>query len=380
MSITEFNLPTKLIFGEGTIERLGEESANLGHRAMIVSGQKTMRKLGLLDKAVDMLERAGLDVILFDKIEPNPRASTVDQGAAISRQENIDLIVALGGGSAMDAAKGIALASAGDKSVWHYVTTRDNPAGKVPALIMVPTVSASGSEVNSGAVITDWTTHEKRVLGRSSLQPKVAIVDPELTLSLSLAPTLAGGVDIFCHAVEPYVTASHPEPLNDGWRESMLRIVVKYLPIVRGDLHNREARRALAWASTMACSSFASLGGGDGSMTLHGIEHPLSGLYDITHGDGLAALLPSWLADLSRERADRIKLLGERVFGSTDGKAAIEDWLKSLGMRLHLESLGVEKEKIPELARLAPVSSPWIKSNPTPLEQEDIERIYRMAF
>ena len=115
-------------------------------------------------------------------------------------------------------------------------------------------------------------------------------------------------------------------------------------------------------------------------MTLHGIEHPVSGLYDITHGDGLAALLPAWLADLSTVRADRIKLLGERVFGSSDGKAAVEDWLKSIGMRLRLESLGVTKDKFPELARLAKVSSPWIRSNPTPLEPHDIERIYRMAY
>jgi alcohol dehydrogenase YqhD (iron-dependent ADH family) len=380
MSVTEFNLPTKVIFGEGAFDRLGEEAVKLGRRAMIVSGQKTMRKLGLLDKAADILEGAGLEALLFDKIEPNPRASTVDEGAAIARREKVDLIIALGGGSAMDAAKGIALAAAGDKSVWHYITTRDNPTGKVPALIMVPSVSASGSEVNSGAVITDWVSHEKRVLSRPSLQPKTAIVDPELTLSLPLAPTLAGGVDIFCHAVEPYITTSHLEFLNDGWREAILRTVVKYLPVVRGDLHNREARRTLAWASTMACSSFASLGGGDGSMTLHGIEHPLSGLYDIAHGDGLAALFPAWLADLSIVRADRIKLLGERVFGLSDGKQAVEDWLKSIGMRLRLKNLGVERAKFPELARLAKISSPWIVNNPTPLEPDDIERIYRMAF
>ncbi len=380
MPVIEFNLPTKVIFGEGAFTRLGDEAATLGKRALIVSGQKTMRKLGFLDKAADLLERAGVQVFLFDKIEPNPRASTVDEGAAVARREKIDLIIALGGGSAMDAAKGIALAAAGDKSVWHYITSSDNPAGKVPALIMVPTVSASGSEVNSGAVITDWASHEKRVLARPSLQPKTAIVDPELTLSLPLGPTLAGGVDIFCHALEPYITSANPEFLNDGWRESMLRTVVKYLPVVRDNLHNIEGRRALAWASTMACSSFASLGGGDGSMTLHGIEHPLSGLYDIAHGDGLAALLPAWLADVSRVKADRIRLLGERVFGASDGKQAVEDWLKSLGMRLRLEKLGVEKDKFPELARLAKISSPWIVNNPTPLESDDIERLYRMAW
>ena len=380
MPVTEFNLPTKVIFGEGAFARLGDEAAALGKRALIVSGQKTMRRLGLLDKAADMLEGAGLEAILFDKIEPNPRAVTVDEGAAIARKERIDVIVALGGGSAMDAAKGIALAAAGDQPVWRYLTSRDNPAGKIPPLLMVPTVAGSGSEVNSGAGITDWASHEKRVLSRPSLQPKTAVIDPELALSLPLAPTLAGGVDIFCHALEPYITSTHPEFLNDGWRETMMRTVVKYLPIVGANLHNIEARRALAWASTMACSAFSSLGGGDGSMTLHGIEHPLSGLYDIAHGDGLAALLPAWLADVSRERSDRIRMLGERVFGTSDGKKAVEDWLKNIGMRLRLETLGVAQDKFPELARLAKISSPWIVNNPTPFEPDDIERIYRMAF
>lgn len=380
MPLTEFNLPTRVIFGEGAFARLGEEVAAIGKRALIVSGQKTMRRLGLLDRATDLLERAGIQTFLFDRVEPNPRASTVDEGAAAARREKIDLVVAMGGGSAMDAAKGIALSAAGDRPVWHYITTRENPPGKVPALIMVPTVSASGSEVNSGAVITDWPSHEKRVLSRPSLQPVAAIIDPEITLSLPLGPTLAGGIDIFCHALEPYITGNHPEPLNDGWREVMMRIVVEHLPLVRADLHNLKARRALAWASTMACSDFASLGGGDGSMTLHGIEHPLSGLYDITHGDGLAALLPAWLADVSRERAARIKLLGERVFDQSDGLKAIDDWLKSIGMRLRLENLGVKQESVPELARLAKVSSPWIKHNPTPLEADDIERLYRMAY
>ncbi|MEN8613954.1 iron-containing alcohol dehydrogenase [Dehalogenimonas sp. THU2] len=378
--LTEFNMPTKVIFGEGSFNRLGDEARVLGRRAIIVSGQKNMRRLGILDKAADMLERAGMQAFLFDKIEPNPRAATIDEGAALVRKEHIDLVIAFGGGSAMDAAKGIALAATGDLPVWHYLTTRDNPSGKVPPLMMVPTVAASGSEVNSGAVITEWHSHEKRVLSRPSLQPKTAIIDPELTMSLPAGPTLAGGVDIFCHALEPYITAANPEDLNDGWREAMMRSVVTYLPVLRDNLHNVEARRALAWASTMACSAFSSLGGGDGSMTLHGIEHPLSGLYDITHGDGLAAMLPAWLADVARARADRVQLLGERVFGAGDGQKAVEDWLKSVGMRLRLEGLGVDRDKIPELARLAPVSSPWIVNNPTPLEQHDLQRLYRMAW
>ncbi|AKG52908.1 alcohol dehydrogenase [Dehalogenimonas sp. WBC-2] len=378
--LSEFYMPTKVIFGEGSFSGIGDEATLLGKRAVIVSGRNSLRRLGVLDKAADLLEKAGIQTFIFDKAEPNPRASTVDEGAALVRKERIDLVIALGGGSAMDASKGIALASAGDQPVWKYLTGRDNPSGRVPALLMVPTVAGSGSEVNSGAVITNWATHEKRVLSRPSLQPKTAIIDPELALSLPLAPTLQGGVDIFCHALEPYITASDPEDLNDGWREAMMKNVVKFLPLLKENLHNPGARRALAWASTMACSAFSGLGGGNGSMTLHGIEHPLSGLYDIAHGDGLAALLPAWLADVSRVKADRVRLLGERVFGASDGQKAVEDWLKSVGMRHRLEGLGVTMDSIPELARLAGISSPWIINNPTPLDKGDIERLYRMAW
>lgn len=380
MSITEFNLPTKIIFGEGAFTQLADEASTLGQRAVIVSGQNNLRRLGILDKAADMLEHAGIQAFLFDKIESNPRASTVDEGAALVRNEHIDLVIALGGGSAMDAAKGIALAAADNHPVWHYITTNDNPAGKVPPLLMVPTVAASGSEVNSGTVITNWTSHQKRVLSCPSLQPRAAVIDPELTLSLPLKPTLQGGVDIFCHALEPYITASIPEDLNDGWREAMMRTVVTYLPVLRDNLHDIEARRALSWASTMACSAFSGLGGGNGSMTLHGIEHPVSGLYDIAHGDGLAAMLPAWLADVSRVKADRINLLGERVFSTEDGLKAVEDWLKSVGMKLRLKGLDVAESAIPELARLAAVSSPWIVNNPTEVNQADLERLYRMAW
>ena len=378
--LSEFYMPTKVIFGEGSFSGIGDEATLLGRRALIVSGRNNLRRLGVLDKAADLLEKAGVQTFLFDKIEPNPRASTVDEGAELVRKERIDLVIALGGGSAMDASKGIALASAGDQPVWRYLTSRDNPSGRVPALLMVPTAAGSGSEVNSGAVITNWATHEKRVLSRASLQPKMAIIDPELATSLPLAPTLQGGVDIFCHALEPYITSSEPEDLNDRWREAMMKNVVKFLPLLKENLFNPGARRALAWASTMACSAFSGLGGGNGSMTLHGIEHPLSGLYDIAHGDGLAALLPAWLADLSRVRADRVRLLGEQVFGAGDGQKAVEDWLKSVGMRLRLEGLGVAKSVIAELARLAPISSPWIINNPTEVSQADLERLYRMAW
>ena len=142
--LSEFYMPTKVIFGEGSFSGIGDEATLLGRRAVIVSGRNNLRRLGVLDKTADLLEKAGVQTFFFDKIEPNPRASTVDEGAALVRKERIDLVIALGGGSAMDASKGIALASAGDQPVWRYMTSRDNPPGKVPALLMVPTAAGSG--------------------------------------------------------------------------------------------------------------------------------------------------------------------------------------------------------------------------------------------
>ena len=153
-------------------------------------------------------------------------------------------------------------------------------------------------------------------------------------------------MDIFCHLVEPYITAGNPQPLTDGIVETCMKLVVDYLPRVLEKLDDLEARSQLSWASTIACSAFAGLGGGDGSMTMHGIEHPLSGMYDMAHGDGLAALLPAWLRSLADIRQDRLDKLACNVFGKKDGIKAVEDWLKACNMNLKLRDLGVEKAKL----------------------------------
>jgi len=240
-------------------------------------------------------------------------------------------------------------------------------------------VAASGSEANNGAVITNWETHEKCSVGDRCSYPVLSIVDPELTLTLPARPTAQGGVDIFCHVVEPYITAAAPQPLTDGIMETTMKLVVDYLPRVLAKPQDIIARYQLGWASTVACSDFASLGGGDGSMTLHGIEHPLSGYYDMAHGDGLAALLPAWLKSLKAVRPARLRKLGEQVFGAEDGIAAVEKWLESTGMNLKLRDLGVAREKFPELAASALKTAPWLNQHPIKLEVQAVAAIYAAA-
>lgn len=158
--ITTFYLPTRIIFGPESADRLGKEAREIGRKAIIIT-YPDIRRVGLLDKAVEDLKAKGVDTLIFEEVEPNPRSSTVDKGAMIARDEKVDLVIGLGGGSAMDAAKGIALASTGTESIWNYVNTSVQVTGPVPSLIQVPTMAGTGSEVNPGAVITNWETHEK---------------------------------------------------------------------------------------------------------------------------------------------------------------------------------------------------------------------------
>jgi len=378
--ITKFYIPTKLIVGTGSFKLLGEETHKLGRRALLVTGQSSARRTGLLDQAVADLKKSGVGVTVFDRIEPNPRSTTIDEGAGIIRKEELDIVVALGGGSPMDAAKGMVIAAMDDKPIWHHIKLGVKAVYASPKLIVVPTVAASGSEANCGAVITNWETNEKCVIADRCAYPAVSIIDPALTLSLPAKPTSQGGVDILCHLIEPYVTATSPQPLTDGIVETTMKLVVDCLPQTLIQPDDLGARSQLSWASTIACSAFTSLGGGDGSMTMHGLEHPLSGYYDMAHGDGLAALLPAYLESLADIRAERLAKLGPTVFGQANGLTAIRIWLNKIGMDLKLRDLGVTRDKLPYLAQGALNTAPWLSGHPTKLDKEAIIKIYEAAW
>jgi len=304
----------------------------------------------------------------------------IDEGAAIARDGKVDLVIGLGGGSAMDTAKGLALASGGTESVWHYVERRARPAGHVPPIIQVPTMAGTGSEVNGGAVITNWETHVKTGVGSDLMLARVAIIDPEVTLTVPGNQTAAGGIDIFTHVVEAYVTDRTPTTLTDGIRETVMRMVVASLPEALARLDDIEARTELSWASTLAMSQFSGLGGGGGARTCHGIEHALSGYCDVTHGEGLAALLPAWMEYTAPVVPERFESLGRNVFGRPDGLAATVEWLESVEMRLRLRDLGCELERAGEIADLAVRSSPGLRRHPRPLDAPAIAQIYRDSY
>jgi len=380
--LTKFYLPSRIIFGLGSAASLGAEAKGLGRRAMLVTGTHSARETGLLDRVTRDLESNEVDVLVFDKVKPNPRASTVDEGAGVVRKEGINLLIGLGGGSVMDTAKCIRLTSAGNKAIWDYYTEAGDAkaAGPVLPLILVPTVAASGSEANDIAVITNWEAREKQALSAPVFFSTVSIVDPELTLTVPTKATAQGGVDIFCHVVERYITTEMPSPLTDGIMETVMRLVVSNLPQALTRLDDTVVRTRLSWASTMACSQFIGLGGGAGYMTLHGIEHALSGYYDITHGDGLAALLLAWMRYTLPVRQGRLDSLGRTVFGEADGIAAVGEWLDKVGMKLSLRDLGVEAERIGEIADCAVRTAPWLGKHPNILNAPAVAQIYRGSY
>ena len=378
--ITTFYLPTRIIFGAGSLSQLGAEARELGQKAMLVTGLGSMRRTGVLDRVVGGLRSNGVDTLVFDKVVPNPHTSTIDEGAKMARQEGVELIIGLGGGSAMDTAKGIVLASTGTKPIWDYIGTDIKVSGSVLPLILVPTMAATGSEANCSASITNWETREKRGCVTPYIFPKVSIVDSELTLTVPKKQTATGGVDIFCHVVEGYITAQEPSEVTDGITETVMRTVVELLPKGLARLDDIEIRTQLSWASTIACSQFLTLGGGYGQRTCHSISNSLSGHYDIAHGDCLAALLPAWMKYTFPVKPERFHSLGENVFGEEDGIAATERWLEKVGMKLRLRDLGIKPELFEEIAARCIRTDARTKAHPRLLDVNAIKQIYQDSY
>jgi hypothetical protein len=371
-----YQITTAILFGPGSISNLGQEAEKLGRKALLVT-YPDIRRVGLLDKVLRALKEKNIDVVVFEKVQCNPHTTTIDEGAVLARNIKPDFLIGLGGGSVMDTTKGIALTCGGTAGVWDIMMNKAKVAWPALPIIQVPTISGTGSELNPNAVLTNWDSHIKMPLsGYPELYARVAIVDPELTLTVPMNQVKAGGVDILSHLIEYYLTDDNPSPLTDGISETGMRMVVEYLPQAIANPADIKARTQLSWASTVSMSQIARLGGGGGAMTCHSIEHALSGLYDITHGEGLAALLPVWMKHFYQINNTRFNALGKNVFGKKDGLKATEQFLDSVGMRLKLRDLDCKLEDIPVITDIVSKSSPGRVT----LDPKTVEEIYRESF
>lgn len=364
MECFEISLETKLLFGPGKFTKLGEVASTLGRKAMLVTGRKNMKALGFVDKAVALLEKSMVDCVVFDRAEPNPRTSTVDEGAHVARKESVDLVIALGGGSAIDMAKGVALCARTGKPVFDYVLGgsdfKRTPHDCALPIIAVPTIAAAGSEFGDGAVLTQWETHEKVVLAGKHLFPRALICDPELTLTVPRDISGDGGIDIVAHAMDNYISNSASTPLQDSFSESVMRTVIEHLPRVLKDGKDLEARTQMLWASTLA-NSWVISAGKNGAGPMHFIEHCLSGHYDISHGRGLAIIMPVlWRFNCETNPEKYVKIarsvfgisstnLSDRVVGML-AVDSLEEWMKENGLFFRLRDVGVDNSKFKKIA------------------------------
>lgn len=351
----EFHNPTHLIFGAGKLTRLGEVAGRYGKKALMVTGGGSVKRSGVFDRAVASLKAAGVSVAECSGVEPNPRITSVRRGADIARKEGCDMVIALGGGSTMDAAKVIAAAAVYDGDPWDLIGHgQENwviPARALP-IITVPTLAATGSEMNCGAVIGNDDTKVKSFVQTDCLFPKAAVVDPELTLSVPKDQTAYGVCDIITHVTEGYFNGVDGTPIQDRFAEGVILNTIAWGQKAVADGSDIEARAQVQWASIVALNGFVQAGANPAGFPVHMIEHALSAHHDITHGAGLAVVNPAWMRFAAQARPAKFVQFAERIFGlraknRNDLGCALEGidrflaFLESLGCPTRLSALGI---------------------------------------
>ena len=370
------SLPGRIIFGEKVLRPSIIESFPKARKAMIVITKGgSMRSLGYLDIVERALSEIGVDTVVFDGVSPNPRTKEVNRGWEEAVDEGVDVLVGLGGGSAIDAAKAIAMGAFARDDVTKYIYG-ERPMGALP-VVAIPTTHGTGTEVNRYAVLTDPDGAAKKSIVSDHIIPRLAILDP--TLTTSMPPWLSAGttMDAFCHALEAYV-GRRSNRFARSFAVEALKIILSYGPRVLDEGKNLEVRGKLLWASTAAGFAIHA-----GRVTLlHGMEHPISAHYDAHHGSVLGVLLKEWLDYSMKNDLPFRELASELGFGGIeDLRAAVLDFRSKMGFEKGLKEFGVSEEDIPMLAQEAVEHmAPVVNNNPVIPKKEDIEEILRKSL
>lgn len=354
--------PTKLMFGKGQLDGLKSELARYGKRVLLVYGGGSIKKNGLYDKVISALNEAEADVFELSGVEPNPRLTTVQKGIDICQNENIDFLLAVGGGSVIDCTKAIAAGAEYDGNVWDIISKKTTAQKALP-FGTVLTLAATGSEMNPDSVITNWETNEKYVWGSSVTHPAFSILDPEHTYSVPENQTVYGMVDMMSHVFEQYFHNVKNTPLQDRMCFAVLQTVIETAPKLLEDLQNYEHRETILYAGTIALNGTLQMGY-FGDWASHTIEHAVSAVYDIPHAGGLAILFPNWMRHTLDHNVERFKNLMLNMFdieteGKSDRDIALEGIDKlsafwtSLGAPSCLADYDIGEDQLDKIADIA---------------------------
>ncbi len=381
----DYSIPTKVYFGKGQVEKLSLLS-QFGSRVLLCYGGGSIKKTGLYDTVLQILKQNQMSVFELSGIDPNPRIESVRQGAQMCREHNIDVVLAVGGGSVIDCAKVVAAAAKYEGDAWDLVVDGSKIQDALP-IATVLTLAATGSEMDQFAVISDMTLNEKLGTGGECLKPAMSVLDPTYTYTVSKKMTAAGVADTMSHTIETYF---HNEPggyVQCRFAEGLLRTCIEYGPIALEQPDNYEARANLMWASSMAINNIIRYGVFV-PWGVHPMEHELSAFYDITHGDGLAILTPFWMEYvLSEKTVQKFYEYGVNVWGidknldkmevAREAIAQTKAFFAKMGLPKTLSDVGIGEEKLEIMAQKAATKTAGCF---VPLNAQDVLNIYKMAL
>ncbi|MGX8709435.1 MAG: iron-containing alcohol dehydrogenase [bacterium] len=383
-----YDISTKVYFGENQLSNLGPELSRFGKRVLLTYGGGSIKKTGLYDKVVAEIKAAGLELFELGGIAPNPHINSVREGAEICKKEKIDVLLAVGGGSTLDATKYMAAGACVDFDPWKFLSEWA-PIEKALPVVTILTLAATGSEMDCGGVISNPETHDK--IGRLAppMLPKVSFLDPTNTYTVSAYQTACGAADMMSHIIEVYFNMNQDLQMLDGIMETLMKTIIKYAPIAMKQPDNYEARANLMWTSSWAINGFVN-GGKRQAWSCHPMEHELSAIYDITHGLGLAILTPRWMEyTLDETTVSKFYQFGVNVFGinaslpqmdvAKKSIALLSDFFfKTLGLKSSFREIGIDDKNFAVMAKKACGGStlPGFQ----PLNQNDIENIFKMCL
>ncbi|MEH7116252.1 iron-containing alcohol dehydrogenase [Neobacillus vireti] len=381
-----FHNSTKMIFGKDKETLVGEEAVIYGKKILLHYGGGSVKTSGLYDRVMGSLVEQGIEVFELGGVKPNPRVSLVREGIALCKENNIELILAVGGGSVIDSAKAIAAGVKYDGDVWDFFEGKSEVKDCLPIGVVL-TIPAAGSESSSGTVITNEDGWYKRATGHNSMRPKFAVLNPVLTYTLPPYQTACGITDMMAHILERYFTNEKHVELTDRLCEGALRTIINYAPIVLENPTNYDARAEIMWSGTIAHNDL--LGTGRiGDWGSHDIEHEISGIYDIAHGAGLAIVFPAWMKYVYKHDVNRFVQFANRVWDvevdlndlektALAGIKKTEQFFVSIGMPVTLTEVGIGEKHLGEMARKGTERGPL--GNFVKLQEADVLQILRLA-
>ncbi|ACQ52090.1 iron-containing alcohol dehydrogenase [Clostridium botulinum] len=382
-----YSIPTKIFFGKSQISVLGEQIKKYGSRVLLTYGGGSIKKNGIYDKVIKILESNNIEFVELSGIDPNPRVTSVREGVKLCKENNIDFILAVGGGSTIDCSKVIAASYYYEGDPWDIVIKKVKINKALP-IGSILTLAATGSEMDAGAVISNIDTNEKIGVGHPFMAPKFSILDPEYTFTVPKNQTAAGTADIMSHIFEAYFSKTKEAYIQNRMAEAILKTCIKYGKVAIKEPENYEARANLMWASSLAINGLLSYGKSE-PWSVHPMEHELSAFYDITHGVGLAILTPNWMKYvLGDENVNDFYEYGVNVWDINPEESKYEvaqkaiektrEYFIELGIPATLKEVGIGEEKLEQMAEAATRNGTLGEFRP--LSTEDVLNIYKLSL